>query len=141
VMVKLLRHRQTKGAATDRLYLRPPRHISTLPSSASFDKSEIDMNVFMAVFSIDWGGCFRDEERAQRPSYKVEESAQFSDRGAGKRNPPIRWMGGCYGGEPRGSVRCGRSGCCMGLVDEVRDAMSGDRRESDVKQMTIVVLR
>jgi hypothetical protein len=29
----------------------------------------------------------------------------------------------------------------MGLVDEVRDAMSGDRRESDVKQMTIVVLR
>jgi len=32
VMVKLLRHRQTKGAATDRLYLRPPRHISTLPN-------------------------------------------------------------------------------------------------------------
>ena len=30
-MVRLLRHRQTKGAATDRLYLRPPRHISTLP--------------------------------------------------------------------------------------------------------------
>ena len=33
VMVRLLRHRQTKGAATDRLYLRPPRHISTLPYS------------------------------------------------------------------------------------------------------------
>jgi hypothetical protein len=32
-MVELLRHRQTKGAATDRLYLRPPRHISTLPYS------------------------------------------------------------------------------------------------------------
>jgi len=31
VMFRLLRHRQTKGAATDRLYLRPPRHISTLP--------------------------------------------------------------------------------------------------------------
>jgi predicted PurR-regulated permease PerM len=30
-MVRLLRHRQTKGAATDRLNLRPPRHISTLP--------------------------------------------------------------------------------------------------------------
>ena len=26
-----LRHRQTKGAATDMLYLTPPRHISTLP--------------------------------------------------------------------------------------------------------------
>ncbi len=30
-MVKLLRHRQTKGAETDRLYLRSPRHILTLP--------------------------------------------------------------------------------------------------------------
>jgi hypothetical protein len=32
-MVKLLRHRQTKGAATDMFYLTPPRHISTLPIS------------------------------------------------------------------------------------------------------------
>jgi len=30
-MVELLRHRQTKGAATDMFYLTPPRHISTLP--------------------------------------------------------------------------------------------------------------
>ena len=30
-MVRLLRHRQTKGAETDRQNLRPPRHISTLP--------------------------------------------------------------------------------------------------------------
>ena len=30
-MVRLLRHRQTKGAVTDRLNLRPPRHILTLP--------------------------------------------------------------------------------------------------------------
>jgi hypothetical protein len=29
--VEPLRHRQTKGAATDRQNLRPPRHISTLP--------------------------------------------------------------------------------------------------------------
>src|ERR1700736_6810148 len=28
-----LRHRQTKGAATDMFYLTPPRHISTLPNS------------------------------------------------------------------------------------------------------------
>jgi hypothetical protein len=28
-----LRHRQTKGAATDMFYLTPPRHISTLPFS------------------------------------------------------------------------------------------------------------
>jgi hypothetical protein len=29
-MVELLRHRQTKGAATDMFYLTPPRHIPTL---------------------------------------------------------------------------------------------------------------
>jgi hypothetical protein len=28
-MVEPLRHRQTKGAATDMFYLTPPRHIST----------------------------------------------------------------------------------------------------------------
>ncbi len=30
-MVRLLGHRQTKGAATDKPDLTPPRHISTLP--------------------------------------------------------------------------------------------------------------
>src|SRR5438105_4656745 len=30
-MVELLRHRQTKEAATDMFCLQPPRHISTLP--------------------------------------------------------------------------------------------------------------
>lgn len=34
-MVQLLRHRQSKGAATDRLGLRPPRHILTLPIKES----------------------------------------------------------------------------------------------------------
>ena len=29
-MVEPVRHRQTKGAATDMFYLTPPRHISTL---------------------------------------------------------------------------------------------------------------
>jgi hypothetical protein len=32
-MVRLVRHRQTKGAATDRPHLRPPRHILTLPQA------------------------------------------------------------------------------------------------------------
>jgi len=32
-MVEPLRHRQTKGAATDMFDLQPPRHISTLPDS------------------------------------------------------------------------------------------------------------
>jgi hypothetical protein len=30
-MARLLGHRQTKGAATDKPDLLPPRHISTLP--------------------------------------------------------------------------------------------------------------
>src|SRR5712671_225792 len=34
-MVEPLRHRQTKGAATDMFYLTPPRHISTLPRRPS----------------------------------------------------------------------------------------------------------
>src|SRR5664279_4290411 len=33
-MVEPLRHRQTKGAATDMFYLTLPRHISTLPRFA-----------------------------------------------------------------------------------------------------------
>ena len=33
-MVEPLRHRQTKGAATDMFYLMPPRHISTLRKAA-----------------------------------------------------------------------------------------------------------
>src|SRR5262245_11628741 len=33
-MVELLRHRQTKEAATDMFSLKPPRHISTLPAVA-----------------------------------------------------------------------------------------------------------
>jgi len=32
-MADLLRHRQTKGAATDMVNLAPPRHIPTLPRS------------------------------------------------------------------------------------------------------------
>ena len=48
-MVEPLRHRQTKGAATDMFYLTPPRHISTLlirvdglPMTSSFP-SEADI--------------------------------------------------------------------------------------------------
>ena len=41
-MVEPLRHRQTKGAATDMFYLTPPRHISTLHFS---DMPSLTMNV------------------------------------------------------------------------------------------------
>jgi len=32
--MELVRHRQTKEAATDRFHLQPPRHIPTLPKAA-----------------------------------------------------------------------------------------------------------
>jgi hypothetical protein len=34
-MAEPLTHRQTKEAATDMFYLKPPRHISTLPKSGN----------------------------------------------------------------------------------------------------------
>jgi hypothetical protein len=40
-MADPLRHRQTKGAATDMVDLTPPRHIPTLPQAAVPDKSVI----------------------------------------------------------------------------------------------------
>jgi hypothetical protein len=40
-MVELLRHRQTKGAATDMFYLTPPRHISTLPFATGSGQQQV----------------------------------------------------------------------------------------------------
>ena len=40
-MVRLLRHRQTKGAVTDRPNLRPPRHILTLLRFQSVDATPL----------------------------------------------------------------------------------------------------
>ena len=42
-MVEPLRHRQTKGAATDMFYLMPPRHISTL-REAVIDAAVLTIN-------------------------------------------------------------------------------------------------
>ena len=38
-MADPLRHRQTKGAATDMVDLTPPRHIPTLPRADHYSKS------------------------------------------------------------------------------------------------------
>jgi hypothetical protein len=54
-MVEPLRHRQTKGAATDMFYLMPPRHISTLP------KAE--------VTSLESDVCITPESRHHRSSF------------------------------------------------------------------------
>ena len=40
-MVRVLGHRQTKGAVTDNPNLRSPRHISTLPSGAVVSRESV----------------------------------------------------------------------------------------------------
>ncbi|HWL21397.1 MAG TPA: hypothetical protein VNS33_17125 [Bradyrhizobium sp.] len=40
-MVEPLRHRQTKGAATDMFDLQPPRHIPTLPKGGILDAGQL----------------------------------------------------------------------------------------------------
>src|SRR5229473_4024389 len=81
-MVEPLRHRQTKGAATDMPGLPPPRHIPTLPNSA---------------------GPVRDPQGPlrgrQRPSFgkltKLEirpDLERYRDRGlAARQRPRGRW--------------------------------------------------
>jgi hypothetical protein len=41
-MAEPVRHRQTKEAETDMFYLKPPRHISTLPL-ADIDPATVDV--------------------------------------------------------------------------------------------------
>ncbi len=48
-MAEPLRHRQTKEAATDMFYLKPPRHISTLP------RGEIPVHLIYVSYSIESG--------------------------------------------------------------------------------------
>ena len=48
-MVKLLRHRQTKGAETARFTLRPPRHIFTLPIALVHILDSNDCNLEAAI--------------------------------------------------------------------------------------------
>ena len=51
-MVELLRHRQTKGAATDMFYLTPPRHISTLPSLCENSDVELARRISVSISSL-----------------------------------------------------------------------------------------
>ena len=70
-MVRVLGHRQTKGAATDHLDLPPPRHISTLqnyavelrgrlwPDSGSVTELVVSTRVSIARHSLQEGFAFR----------------------------------------------------------------------------------
>jgi hypothetical protein len=58
-MVEPLRHRQTKEAATDMFSLRPPRHISTLPTASDI---AVQANV---SFQVNCGSRWRVLERSK----------------------------------------------------------------------------
>ncbi len=59
-MARLVRHRQTKGAETDRPILPPPRHIPTLPIAARFAPPQKFSEVFATDLSatIEFGVFF-----------------------------------------------------------------------------------
>ncbi len=73
-MVEPLRHRQTKGAATDMFYLTPPRHISTLPKSEELRLSKCLPEYLGERTSLDEVDMsqtcqFRTHASQQRPSF------------------------------------------------------------------------
>jgi hypothetical protein len=53
-MVRLVRHRQTKGAETDRLHLRPPRHILTLLSREQRAELEVELEKARQAGDLAW---------------------------------------------------------------------------------------
>jgi hypothetical protein len=56
-MIRLLRHRQTKGAETDRQNLTLPRHISTLPKPDNwFPAAVVYITTFFATGDKKIGG-------------------------------------------------------------------------------------
>ena len=74
-MARLLRHRQTKGAETDKPNLRLPRHISTLPPEIfnTDHGSQFTSAEFTSVLkehgiriSMDGKGCWRDNVFVER---------------------------------------------------------------------------
>jgi hypothetical protein len=66
--VELLRHRQTKEAATDMFYLQSPRHISTLPI-ASISAYSHDVRFTRAPWK---GGAFPVGENPTRQPLQPE---------------------------------------------------------------------
>jgi hypothetical protein len=94
-MVEPLRHRQTKGAATDMFFLTPPRHISTLPNS----------EVRMLNREVD----FALNNRHRPPSLSGPRSANALNRCAIAR-------GGLGGGHRYGAIRGEIVGSVWGIL-------------------------
>ena len=75
-MVEPLRHRQTKGAATDMFYLTSPRHISTLPILAVENVAHSEKLVWLRVDFGDHACSILVGMKKERPSPKEIEDWQ-----------------------------------------------------------------
>jgi len=73
-MATLVRHPQTKGPATDKLNLNPPRHLSTLPSLAP------DCGVVFQGM-LDFSGRVLNTTASTGPLTSFEGSAAGENRG------------------------------------------------------------
>src|SRR5216683_3918491 len=97
-MVEPLRHRQTKGAATDMFYLTPPRHISTLPKAPFGSRPDTSgLPHYPDIFSASWhvsnvpvtemtdrravGACMLESTifRPRRRLYRIARGALATD--------------------------------------------------------------
>ena len=85
-MVRPLRHRQTKGAATDMPDLTPPRHIPTLPISAvRLSRLEGQLRVRRANTAVEseWSLRFADTRTASDPCASASQSDDATRQLAG----------------------------------------------------------
>src|ERR1035437_10344902 len=106
-MVEPLRHRQTKGAATDMFYLTPPRHISTLPrlcensdiGLARRKSISIAMNKKRIALAITIGLRY-DCQRGSITTMKHLRHKGRVERGADQPGP----VAGLFADAPRGRV-------------------------------------
>jgi len=85
-MVEPLRHRQTKGAATDMFYLTPPRHISTLPIASLWQRadhfrSSPNSGLGVALRQLTLCAITGLLHRSQLGSYSITSSALASSVG------------------------------------------------------------
>ena len=86
-MARLLGHRQTKEAATDKPDLRPPRHISTLPDIASQSTGRIrtrsgHLQFFAGNIPLGVGHCNVSNRRGRNArGLDLHLPTQFHDTG------------------------------------------------------------
>src|SRR5258705_3046276 len=79
-MVEPLRHRQTKGAGTDMCYLKPPRHISTLPFASVWPDHGDFRSTLVTGHSQNRRTYLKGAKGGSRENYSITSSAISNTR-------------------------------------------------------------